>query len=102
MSGLRAGGLAMIIGGHPGCIGMVVTTERLVGPNEIFLAPNGKRYRNPHGSRWLVVSDKLKQECKSLNYVYGFALVYPQHLMPIDGEDFSHERTEEYVHVYGH
>ncbi len=103
MSGLRAGGLAMIIGGHSEVMGQIVTTERIIRQGEIFTGPDGKRHRNPRGARWLITGERIKNQTRQGGYVEGFALIFSQHLMPIDpDEELTHERTEDYCHVYGH
>lgn len=51
MAELRAGGLAIFIAGPAELIGMVVITERLVGPNEVIKLPGVQRVRNSGSSR---------------------------------------------------
>lgn len=95
MSELRAGGLAMIIGSNQQSdIGKCVTTVELVAPRGSFKSPLGRPSIN--GSDylcWLVTGD-VKSEMGKGSPIWtgnGWALFPPQYLMPIDGEDFSHE-----------
>ncbi|MDX7621236.1 hypothetical protein SJ598_13685 [Enterobacter bugandensis] len=91
MSELRAGGLAMIIGGNPETIGLVVITERMVEPGGVVVTPSGKRFANGGSLRWLIHNDRLFVKVSDGSIINDYCLVFPHWLMPIDGEDFSHE-----------
>lgn len=91
MSNLREGGLAIIIGGNQETIGLVVTTVRPVLPGGLILTPSGKRFSNGGSFRWLIHSDQLFVKLSDGTIIDDYCLVFSHWLMPIDGEDFSHE-----------
>ncbi len=100
MSGLRAGGLALIVSGPVALRGCSVITERLIMPGEEFTTPEKYRASNDVvRPKWLCTHPLLTVELKDGRETDGWALLNIEWLKPIDGEDFSHERTEEYVHV---
>lgn len=102
MSGLRAGGLALVVGGGHSVLGCSVTTERLIMPGEEFTGPDGIYAANDViRPKWLCTHPDLTVTLKNGVQTNGWALMNIEWLRPIDGEDFSHERTEEYSHVYG-
>ncbi|MEF3108826.1 hypothetical protein QFI91_06965 [Raoultella sp. WB_B2P2-3] len=98
---LRAGGLAIFIAGPAELIGVVVITERLVGPNEVIKLPGGRRVRNSGSSRWLVHNDRIVVTLSNGSKLNDYALVFQHWLMPIDGDDFSNEdeRQKEREHA---
>ncbi|NUH55868.1 hypothetical protein HUK76_19625 [Citrobacter portucalensis] len=91
MSNLREGGLAIIIGGNQETIGLVVTTVRAVSPGGLIVTPSGKRFSNGGSFRWLIHSDQLFVKLSDGTIIDDYCLCFEHHLMPIDGEDFSHE-----------
>ncbi|HCT9408114.1 TPA: hypothetical protein OUC36_004740 [Raoultella ornithinolytica] len=91
MAELRAGGLAIFIAGPAELIGLVVITERLVGPNEVIKLPGGRRVRNLGSSRWLVHNDRIVVTLSNGSKLNDYAMVFQHWLMPIDGDDFSNE-----------
>lgn len=89
MSELRAGGLAIIIGlkTFAELNGKSVLLEKMVSPGEIFTAPCGKRCRSVEKIKtWIVIGNVY-----SSNGFQGWCQLDPKNLIPIDGEDFSHE-----------
>ena len=88
MSELKAGGLALVIQSTvPEQVGKAVTLLQFISPGDFI--HNGKKYFSKASSgTWL---------CEKPD-----ALVthYPWQLMPIDGDDFSHEdeRRRELTH----
>lgn len=88
---LREGGLAIIVGGNPETIGLVVTTERLMPPGGIIITPQGQRFSNGGSARWLIYSKELCVKLSDGTVIEDYCLCFAHHLMPIDGEDFSHE-----------
>lgn len=95
MAELRAGGLALIIGGSPETIGLVVVTERLVNPGGIVITPCGKRFSNGGSLRWLIHSTELCVKLSDGTVIDDYCLIFPHMLMPIDGEDFTDELHSE-------
>lgn len=100
MAELRAGGLAIFIAGPAELIGVVVITERLVGPNETFKLPGGQRVRNSGSSRWLVYNDRIVVTLSNGSKLNDYALVFQHWLMPIDGDDFSNEDVHQKEREY--
>lgn len=91
MAKLREGGLAIIIGGNPETIGVVVTTLRIVNPGEIIVTPRGQRFSNGGSQRWLIHSEALSITLPDGVTIDDYCLHFAHLLMPIDGEDFSDE-----------
>lgn len=91
MSRLHEGGIAIIIGGNPETIGLVVTTVRPVLPGGIILTPCGKKFSNGGSFRWLIHSNELCVKLSNGTVIDDYCLCFEHHLMPIDGADFSHE-----------
>lgn len=58
MSELRAGGLAIIIGGSPETMGIVVTTIEFVPAGKTIRA-EGKLLKNGGSNRWLIHSEEI-------------------------------------------
>lgn len=100
MAELRAGGLAILIGGDPQAIGTVVTTVKFSPAGTIEVLPNAKRIRNGGSGRWLINSEKICMVTIDGRQVDDWAFCFSNHLMPIDGEDFEHddERRKELTH----
>lgn len=94
MAELRAGGLAMIIGGfYRTNDGKAVLVAGFV-PNGSRFTWNGEVYAEPvpMGDAWLVSGDLVARdgstgEAKRMD----FALMPEKYLMPIDGDDFNYE-----------
>ncbi|WP_024141040.1 hypothetical protein [Salmonella enterica] len=95
MGRLREGGLALIVGSNPETIGLVVTTVRPVVSGGVIVTPCGKRFSNGGSFRWLIHSDQLFVKLSDGTIIDDYCLCFEQHLMPIDGEDFSHEDERE-------
>ncbi|KAB8312949.1 hypothetical protein EH228_04535 [Erwinia endophytica] len=91
MSELRAGGLAILIGGDPEAVGTVVTTVRLVASSEVIALPNGRKFSNGGSVRWLIYSEKLQVRLGDGTLLNDWALCFSHFLMPIDGNDFQRE-----------
>lgn len=91
MSKLRAGGLAIIVGGNPETIGLVVVTEQPVEPGGIIITPCGKRFANGGSLRWLIHSKELFVKLSDGTVIDDYCLCFGHMLMPIDGGDFSNE-----------
>lgn len=85
MAELRAGGLAIIIKSRfKGNIGKVVKTDRFIGVSE------------PYNVNCWSVTAICDLQGTSGPLKKGLSGVAPSHsLMPIDGEDFSHEKESE-------
>lgn len=95
MSELRAGGMALIIDSNKQSdIGKCVTTVELVAARGSFKSPHGRPTVNCSDCQcWLVTGD-VKSEMGKESPIWsgnGWSLFPPQYLMPIDGDDFSHE-----------
>lgn len=88
---LHEGGLAIIVGGNPETIGLVVTTERNVPPGGVIITPKGERFSNGGSLRWLIYSKELCVKLSDGTVIEDYCLCFAHHLMPIDGEDFSNE-----------
>lgn len=101
MAELRAGGLAIIVGGNPETFGIVVTTEALIPNGGVIALPNGKGLRNGGSTRWLVHSDRLCLELSNGTIIDDYCLMPSRCLMPIDGDDFTHEDEREKELVNG-
>lgn len=101
MAELRAGGLAIIVGGNPETFGVVVTTERLVPHGDRISLPNGRRFSNGGSTRWLVHCDRLVITLSNGSTLDDYCLMFPHWLMPIDGDDFTHEDEREKELVNG-
>ena len=98
MSELRAGCQAMIIGGfyrtNDGksvhVVGFVPNGERFTWRGKVYADPV------PMGDAWLITGDLTVRdgstgEARSLD----FGLIPEKYLLPIDGEDFSHEDEQQ-------
>ena len=109
MSELRVGGLAIIIQSsieHE--VGKVVTCLELISPGMPFVPPqtNAHTFQWPdnYPTAWMVSGD-IQSECQwqrrmGTFLVNGWGIYTSDQLMPIDGEDFSHEgeRQKELSH----
>lgn len=91
MAELRAGGLAIFIAGPAELIGLVVITERFVQSGEMVILPSGRRFRNGGSPRWLVNNERIYVTMNDGSIINDYSLCFSHWLMPIDGEDFSHE-----------
>lgn len=102
MADLRAGGLAIVIGGKQNTplIGRVVKLERLEQAESWVRITGQPLFFNEMPDRWLIIKAGLRMQLSNGSIVSGYALILPQHLMPIDGEDFEHddERRKELTH----
>lgn len=100
MSELRAGGLAILIKTYyPGNAGKSVTTEFIVRSMEFVDTPSGEVFTNHSGRDCWYITGDVWTELNGVT-VSGFAFAHPEQLMPIDGDDFSHEdeRQKELSH----
>ena len=89
MSELRAGGMALIIGlkTYAELNGHSVLLEKMVSPGEVFTSPCGRGCMSgAQEESWIVTGNVY-----SSNGFKGWCQLAPKNLMPIDGEDFSHE-----------
>ncbi|WP_264041501.1 hypothetical protein [Pectobacterium carotovorum] len=105
MAELRAGGLALIIdSATEEEVGRCVETLKLVPDKGSFRSPHG-RISNNGGpiAAWLVIGDvNAKLGAGSPAWAgKGWALYPPQYLLPIDGDDFTHEDEREKELVNG-
>ncbi len=105
MSELRVGGLALIIKSEcPKEVGTTVTTLELITANgEKKVAPDGYLfdYKSLDPS-WLVVGRVCAVRARDKKIIgRGWSIYSPRALLPIDDEDFSHEREKEYINDYG-
>ena len=100
MSELRVGGLAIIIRSSvPEEVGKTVTCLQSVAPGCDYAPPQtrGEKFCWPkdYPQAWMVSGD-IRTECcwtkkKGSFFVDGWGIYTSDQLMPIDGEDFSHE-----------
>lgn len=86
MAELKAGGMAIVIGGPERLIGHVVELVSLTRPGGIVRTPDGGYFANGPTSRWLVKRDGIETTLSNGKVVMGYGLMYPQHLLPIDGD----------------
>jgi hypothetical protein len=94
MAELKAGGLAMVIGGSPDLYGFVLKTEKLVMPGEQFTGPDGIVSRNDIiRAKWLCTDERITVRLKDGTETDGWGLFWINHLMPIDG---NAEKSEEH------
>lgn len=85
---LKAGGLAMVIKSHDGDeVGRCVSLLRLIQPGEFFTAPDGTEchHSSKYKPAWLVTGNVNPGTARP--WLKGWAVFYPQHLLPIDGDD---------------
>lgn len=103
MAELRAGGLALVVGGHPNkvLIGRTVELVRLVATESTVKIPGQPLFWNEAPARWLISKDGLRVTLSNKSVVLGFALVEPQHLVPINGDDFKHEDEQQKELTHG-
>ncbi|KGA24920.1 hypothetical protein AO825_08335 [Pectobacterium brasiliense] len=101
MAELRAGGLAIIVGGNPETLGVVVTTEKIVHHGERISLPDGRRFYNAGSTRWLVHCDRLVTMLSSGSTLNDYSFMFSHWLIPIDGDDFTHEDEREKELVNG-
>lgn len=94
MSELRTGGLAIIIGGSTETVGIVVTTIEFV-PAGKTIRTEGKLFKNGGSNRWLIHSEEICVTLTDGSTQNDFSFLPASMLMPIDGEDFSHEDERE-------
>ena len=101
MSGLRAGGRAVIIKAYTyrELVGREVELVKIVNDGDIFRSPlTNHLFRNGQGRYgWLCLGEMPNK----LSNEDGWGLFGPEQLMPLDGGDFSHERETEYCHTFG-
>lgn len=97
MAELKAGGLAIVVGGHQNRVLMGRTVElvRLVSSESMVKIPGQPLFWNEGPARWLISKDGLRVILTNKSVVLGFALVEPRHLIAIDGEGFQHEKSEQ-------
>lgn len=106
MSELRAGGLALIIDSVDlDEVGKCVTTISLIPAGGRFTSPHGRQTNNcADFAAWFVTGDVNAHLGDGVSIWHtarmGWSLYPPQYLIPIDGEDFSHEdeRQKELTH----
>lgn len=100
MSELKAGGLAIFVAGPVELLGLQVETVRYVSAGELITLPTGFRMRNSGRGRWLIHNERIFVELSSGTILNDYSLCRGNWLMPIDGEDFSHEdeRQKELSH----
>lgn len=100
MSELKAGGLAMVVGGNPELFGMEVRTVRLVMPGEVANGPDGRKARNVVRPKWMCTDSRIITPLADGSSLDGWGFFWINHLMPIDGEDFCNEdeRKKELSH----
>ncbi|CAI0819135.1 hypothetical protein [Serratia entomophila] len=101
MAELRAGGLAIIIGGNPESIGTVVVVVKFVPAGVSESLPNGKKINNGGSGRWLINSDKICVQLADGSIMDDWALCFSHHLMPIDGDSFQHEGEKQKELTHG-
>ncbi|SMG61741.1 hypothetical protein [Cedecea sp. NFIX57] len=102
MSSLRVGGLAIIIKAYtdPSLVGRVVEIYGRADGRGLFKSPATGLYRfTLHPGAYICTGDfhsgsDVKEED-------GFGLFSREQLMPIDGEDFSHEGEHEKELTHG-
>lgn len=105
MAELRAGGLALIVDSvSPQEVGKCVTTTQLIPAFGSFTSPHGRPTKNnAEFAAWLVTGDVVAEMSGNGIPIWagrGWALYPPQYLMPIDGDDFTHEDEREKELVY--
>lgn len=101
MSELRAGGLALVIGGDPSLIGYTVTTELLVMPGQTFSRPDGGLARNDViRPKWLCTDERITVQLADKSHSDGWGLFWIEHLLPIDGKS-EHEDDQQKELTYG-
>lgn len=103
MAELKAGGLAIVIRSDDQFdIGKCVTLKRFVPKEGTALAPNRVIYKMQRANEgsWVVNGDIRICNDNGETELHGWAMFQPHELMPIDGEDFSHEgeRQKELTH----
>ena len=100
MSELRAGGLAIIIGGSTETVGIVVTTIEFVPAGKSIRIDSGKLLKNGGSNRWLIHSEEICVTLSDGTTQNDFSFLPASMLLPIDGKDFSHEdeRRRELIH----
>lgn len=103
MAELRAGGLAIVVGGKQNTplIGRVVQLERLEQSESWVRIAGQPLFFNEMSARWLVIKPGLKMQLSNGSVVNGYALILPQHLMPIDGDAFRHEDEQQKELMHG-
>ena len=98
MAELRAGCRAMIIGGfYRTNDGSSVLVEQFV-PSGIEFYYDGQKYAEPvpMGDAWLISGDIVARDAVTGEAIrLGFGLMPGRYLMPLDGDDFSHEKESE-------
>lgn len=101
MSELKAGGIAMVVGGNPELFGMVIRTERLVMPGEAATGPDGRSALNVVRPKWMCTDARIITPLADGSLLDGWGFFWVIHLLPIDGDDFSHEveQRRELSHV---
>lgn len=89
MAELRAGGLALVIKSvNQELVGRVVTLVGLLNPGS-FTHKGDRHFFKSNGVGWLCEVEE------------GIVVFRPGQLMPIDGDDFSHEDERQKENVYG-
>ncbi|WP_233979579.1 hypothetical protein [Pectobacterium versatile] len=105
MAELRAGGLALIVESiNPEDVGKCVTTISLIPAHGSFTSPHGRpTNNNADFAAWFVTGDvkALMGKGSPVWAGRGWSLYPPQYLMPIDGDDFTHEDEREKELVNG-
>ncbi|WP_338524174.1 hypothetical protein VRB13_15425 [Erwinia aphidicola] len=93
MAELKAGGWALVVGGKESArlIGHTVELVSLECSNSFVRVAGQPLFFNGTSARWLIRKSGLKTALTNGSIVEGHGLVYPEHLMPIDGDDFQQE-----------
>ncbi|WP_414455452.1 hypothetical protein [Enterobacter quasiroggenkampii] len=92
MSELRAGGLAIVISAiREENIGKSCRLIALVEPGKEFSTQHGVKTNGSTHPLWFVEGDLIAISKSKKKTWHGWSLFHPKKLMPIDGEDFSHE-----------
>lgn len=92
MSGLRPGGLALLLtttGDLPLNVGKAVTTELILAPGEVIRGMDGRWLTNLRSIPLWYVTGDIWQSNTSGEIWYGFALVDEPSLLSLDGETFD-------------
>lgn len=103
MAELRAGALALVVGGQKNevLIGRTVELVRLVAAESMVKIPGQPLFWNEAPARWLITKKGLRVILSNKSVLQGFALISPQHLVPIDGDDFQHEDEQQKELTHG-
>lgn len=91
MSGLRVGGLALVIACPqiPENVGCVVELVQHLMPDDLYIAPSNGEIRYSQGEGWLVtgrVTGLGRRQDGTTFREFGHALFSAQRLMPLEGD----------------